>query len=722
MWVLSSAGRMGSDRVHSCAVPHLVIVESPGKTRKINAILGRDFVVRASFGHVRDLPDGRCHVGSHSRSSAGSVSSRGAALGLDIEAGWKPSWEVVETKARVVRELRSLGRAGVVYLATDLDREGEAIAWHLRELLGGAEDRFRRVTFSEITPAAVRAAFDRPRGIDYDLVWAQQARRFLDRVVGFTVSPLLSRRLRAPLSAGRVQSAALRILVARDEKIRVFRPVEFFGVDLLLGDGGDEPVAAQVVDAAGAVMRFDDRTEAAALAAHLGTAPVTLDDVASTDALQKAKPPFTTSTLQQAASSLLKLSVSDTMALAQKLYEGGRITYMRTDAVAVAPEAQRAAREWLVEAFGPDAVPERAPAYRSNEGAQEAHEAIRPTDPAVGPEAVDEEQRGLYDLVRRRLLASQMRPARIRRTRWTLSAPAPQGGVPVALAAEGRVVVDPGFLRVLPPASAADEPAGAPEVPAGTVWAPGTAEPEVSSSWTKPPPRYTEASLVAELESAGVGRPSTYANTLRTLVDRNYVLLDGRVFVVTPLGRLVCGRLVRHFPGVTDVGFTAELERSLDRVAAGKARMRGLLDGFYGRLRAELSGAESDPEFGPPKPALVDWPCPRCGERCAVVIERGQLVVACRTCPEPYPLAWAPKRAHRRRIRSESAEHAAAEQAASDQRLQARCGECGAAQQRWKVSAGGYVHLCAAWPACGGARVEGVPARAQRAGPRRRRG
>ena len=558
---------MGTGHVHSFAVPHLVIVESPGKTRKINAILGRDFVVRASFGHVRDLPDGRRHGGSGSRFGPRSVSCRGAALGLDVEAGWKPSWEVVETKARVVRELRSLGRAGVVYLATDLDREGEAIAWHLRELLGGAEDRFRRVTFSEITPAAVRAAFERPRGIDYDLVWAQQARRFLDRVVGFTVSPLLSRRLRAALSAGRVQSAALRILVARDEKIRVFRPVEFFGVGLLLGAGGEEPVTAQVVDAEGVVMRFDDRAAAAALAVHLETVPVTLDDVASTDALQHPKPPFTTSTLQQAASSLLKLSVSDTMGLAQKLYEAGRITYMRTDAVAVAPEAQRAAREWVAAAFGPEAVPERAPAYRSNEGAQEAHEAIRPTDPAVGPEAVDEEQAGLYDLVRRRLLASQMRPARIRRTSWTLSAPSPPGGVPVALAAQGRVVVDRGFHRVLPPAS--DEPAGAPEVPAGTVWTPGTAEPEVSLSWTKPPPRYTEASLVAELESAGVGRPSTYANTLRTLVDRNYVLLDGRVFVVTPLGRLVCGRLVRHFPGVTDVGFTAELERSLDRVAAG---------------------------------------------------------------------------------------------------------------------------------------------------------
>ena len=319
------------------------------------------------------------------------------------------------------------------------------------------------------------------------------------------------------------------------------------------------------------------------------------------------------------------------MATAQKLYEAGKITCMRSDAVMVAPEAQAAARSWLTAAFGEGAVPAEPPCY---EASQEAHEAIRPTDPAAGAEGIDPGHAPLYDLIRRRLLASQMTPARIRRTTWKLSAPGPSGQ-PVRLVAQGRVVVDPGFHRVLPPASLADEPPAVPDLAAGTVWAPGSAAPEVSSSWTKPPPRYTEASLVAELESAGVGRPSTYANTLKTLVDRRYVLLDGRVFVVTPLGRLVCARLRQHFPKVTDVGFTAELEKQLDEVASGRASMHPLLDGFYGKLRGELSDAESDRTFVPPKPAVVDRPCPGCGGPTAVLLERGQLVLACRTCPGP---------------------------------------------------------------------------------------
>ena len=674
----------------------LVIVESPGKTRKINDILGAAYRVRASFGHVRDLP------------SKGSGSRPSVLAGLDVAAGWKPAWEVIPDKARVVAELREAARAGVVYLATDLDREGEAIAWHLRDLLGGPEERFRRVTFSEITPDAIRAAFAAPRGIDYALVAAQQARRFLDRLVGYSVSPLLSRRFVARLSAGRVQSAALRILVDRDEQIRVFEAAPFYGVDALLppAPGFSDPVTAQLVDDRGEVRRFDDRAGADGLAAGLAAVPFRLVGVEVVDASQNPRPPFTTSTLQQAASSRLKMSVSDTMAVAQKLYEGGRITYMRSDAVALAPEAVAAARAWLVSAFGPGAVPEKAPVYAAREGAQEAHEAVRPTDPAYGGAGLpDDSQRRLYDLVRRRLLASQMRPARLRRSTWRVDA-RPDGSPPLRFVARGRVVVDPGFHRVLPPASAADEPPAVPDLPEGHVW-PAPVPLEVSTSWTKPPPRFTEASLVAELESRGVGRPSTYAQTLRVLSDRGYVLVDGRVFVVSPLGRLVCRALVRHFPRVSDVGFTADFERSLDEVASGKLAYKALLDRFYGTFSGELDAAGADREFALPRPALVaDLRCSGCSGPMALLFDAGALVVACRHCNPPVTLSWAPKRASRRVPKRESDQKAAAEQAAADQRLQVRCAVCGGAQQRWKLSTGGWLHLCQAWPACAGVRYE----------------
>ena len=502
-----------------------------------------------------------------------------------------------------------------------------------------------------------------------------------------------------------MQSAALAILAARDEKIRGFRPEEFFGVDLLLAVDGAEPVQASVVDAGCGAVRFDDRGEAEALAAHLASVAVTLDDTAQKDASQRPKPPFTTSTMQQAASSRLKLSVSDTMAIAQKRYEAGKITCMRSDAVMVALEAQTAARNWLTAAFE-GAVPAEPPRYESKEGSHEAHEAIRPTDPATGAEGIEPEHAPLYDLIRRRLLASQMTPARIRRTTWKLSAPGPSGQ-PVRLVAQDRVVVDPGFHRVLPPASLADEPPAVPDLAAGTVWAPGSAAPEVSSSWTKPPPRYTEASLVVELESAGVGRPSSYANTLKTLVDRRYVLLDGRVFVVTPRGRLVCGRLRQHFPKVTDVGFTAALERQLDEVASGRAGMHPLLDGFYGKLRGELSDAESDRTFVPPKPAVVGRPCPGCGGPTAVLLERGQSGAG-------VPYVSGPGGAGLVAQEGEAVGREAGVVQAGGVRA-GRCRPAAAVALRvvrrgaatlGKV-AGGYVHLCAAWPSCGGVAFEG---------------
>ena len=541
-------------------MPDLVIVESPGKTRKINEILGRGFVVRASFGHVRDLPQPPAKRSGGSAGNARSRPRQQVSLGLDVDAGWKPTWEVINTKAKVVRELRGLGRNGTVYLATDLDREGEAIAWHLRELLGGSEVRFRRVTFSEITPAAVQSAFERPRRIDYDLVHAQQARRLLDPVVGFTVSPLLSRRLRAGLSAGRVQSGALRILAERDEKIRVFTPAEFFGVDLALSIDDGEPVTAQVVDADGNVARFDQRPDAEALAAHLASVPATLDDVATVDASQNPKPPFTTSTLQQAASSLLKLSVSDTMATAQKRYEAGRITYMRSDAVFVAPEAQAAAREWLTAAFGEGAVPDQAPQYKSKAGAQEAHEAIRPTNPTAGSEGLEPEQAKVYDLVRRRLLASQMTPARIpqddleavgsRRIRGRFRAAGGQGP------GRGRSGIPPGAAAGFGGRRAAGGSGlgGRDGVGAGERGGAGLFLLDQAAA-------ALHGGVAGARARIGRGRPAVHVCEHAEDAGRPGLRAARRPRVRGDAARggSVCARLSRHFPKVTDVGFTAAL-------------------------------------------------------------------------------------------------------------------------------------------------------------------
>ena len=691
---------------------HLVIVESPGKTKKINEILGSGYRVRASFGHVRDLPS-RAPAASGGRGRTGGARGGGGEvpLGLDIAGGWKPTWEVLASKADVVAKLKAAAAgAETVYLATDLDREGEAIAWHLADLLGGRPDRFRRVSFSEITPAAVRAAFAEPRRLDVALVRAQLARRFLDRVVGWQLSPLLGRRVQYGLSAGRVQTAALNLLVERDEQIRTFVAAPFWTVEVSLTvEAGADPVVAQLVDDAVKVVRFEERAELDEALVLARSAPLRLEGVDRQAATQNPRAPFTTSTLQQAASSRLKLSVSDTMASAQRLYEAGHITYMRSDAVALAPEAKAAARAWLVAAFGESAVPAKPPTYEAKAGAQEAHEAIRPTDPARSPTAlgnVEDVDRHLYDLVRQRMLASQMAPARFERVTWRLVSEA-QGGL--RFAARGRSVVDPGFHRVLPPESLADEPPAVPDVAVGRLWDPlrgGDAVVEAVESHTKPPPRFTEASLVAELERQGVGRPSTYAQTIKTLIDRGYALLDRRVFVVTPLGRLLVDRVARYFAGLCDVGFTAKVEADLDVIAAGGRDHLAFLDGFYAGFREELGRAAGAADFC--RPARLQLPgltCPKCRRARLLSFFRGAMTADCPGCRREVPslgLEWAPKRASRKARRPESATAADAEQSAADQRMQSRCPACSGALGRWKVQGGGYLHLCQAWPRCSG--------------------
>ena len=526
----------------------LVVVESPAKCRTIQRCLGRDYLVRASLGHLRDLPAAR-------RGRKGAV-----ALGLDPDAAWKATWEVPPDRRSVVAGLRRLaGRTAPVVLATDCDREGEAIAWHLRQLLGGAAGRFTRVTFSEITESAIRTAFRAPRRLDMGLVHAQLTRRFVDRLVGWRVSPALTRGVDQARSAGRVQSVAARLVVEREREIAAFRPAPYWEVAVTLETPGG-PAVLPVADAGDAgsadAHRFADEAaarEAAAAIRAAGTARVV--SARSEPGVRHAHPPFTTSSLQQAASARLKLTVARTMELAQRLYEAGAITYMRTDAVALSAEAERGLRSQVEAAYGGEYVADPPNRFKVPGGAQEAHEAIRPTSfgPTGGP-GLDGDEARLYELIRRRALQSQMAPARIRKDyveaqagRWRLSL-------------AGVAVLFPGFEAAWPPDR---EAAAVPLLEEGAELRVGDVV--VAAKRTRAPKRFTQATLVRELDRRGIGRPSTYAQTIAVLLERGYV--ESRSRGVAP-PRPGCDRAGRSDGGVAD----APLRRPARLLVHGAAR------------------------------------------------------------------------------------------------------------------------------------------------------
>ena len=554
----------------------LVVVESPAKCRTIQRCLGRDYLVRASLGHLRDLPVAR-------RGRKGAV-----ALGLDPDKAWKATWEVPPDRRNVVAGLRRLaGRSGPVVLATDCDREGEAIAWHLRQLLGGAAGRFARVTFSEITEPAIRKAFRAPRRLDMGLVHAQLTRRFVDRLVGWRVSPALTRAVDQARSAGRVQSVAARLVVEREREIAAFSPAPYWEVDVTLETPGGAVVfpVADVGDVQSAdAHRFADEAaarEAAEAIRAAGTARVV--SVRSEPGLRHAHPPFTTSSLQQAASARLKLTVARTMELAQRLYEAGAITYMRTDAVALSAEAERGLRSQVAAKYGGEYVADPPNRFKAGGGAQEAHEAIRPTsfDPRGSP-ALDGDEARLYELVRRRALQSQMAPARIRRDRVEAQA----GRWRLALA--GVAVLFPGFEAVWPPDQ--EDPA-VPLLKEGAELRVGDVA--VAAKRTRAPKRFTQATLVRELDRRGIGRPSTYAQTIAVLIERGYVESRRRDLAATALGDRTVAWLMRHFGELLDYSFTAQLERQLDEVAAGSRGWQGVLDAFHRRLLKQVARASA---------------------------------------------------------------------------------------------------------------------------------
>ncbi|MDR7480996.1 MAG: type I DNA topoisomerase [Armatimonadota bacterium] len=589
----------------------LVVVESPTKARTLSKLLKRPYEVKASMGHVKDLPRSQ--------------------LGVNVEENFTPKYIVIKGKGPIIKDLKDAAKkASAVYMATDPDREGEAISWHLAELLGQVNPEIRRIEFHEITKEAVQRALRHPRAIDQNLVNAQQARRVLDRLVGYKLSPLLWRKLRGGLSAGRVQSVALRLVVDREREIEAFTPQEYWSVTGTFRTAGGEEFEARLFAREGArygspadegatVIRTE--AEAQALVAALRGVQYAVSEVRQRDQLRHPAPPFTTSTMQQEANRRLGYSAARTMAVAQQLYEGldvgdegtvGLITYMRTDSVRVAAAAQAEARDFVANAFGDAYLPERPRQYRSRRDAQGAHEAIRPTSIARTPERVKpflrSDQYRLYRLIWERFLASQMAAAVLD----TLSVDVTGG--PFLFRATGSRVKFPGYLILYREAAdngAPEQESWLPPLAAGEPLALAAVTP--AQHFTQPPPRYTEAALVRALEEKGIGRPSTYAPTIETIKKRGYVTSRDRRLVPTDLGRMVTDLLVEHFPEVVDVDFTASMEEDLDRVEEGRADWRQIVRDFYEPFAQTLQRAEAKIPVTELPEVAIGEPCPQCG-------------------------------------------------------------------------------------------------------------
>lgn len=590
----------------------LVIVESPAKAKTINKYLGSDFIVKSSVGHVRDLPTaGSAPASDPKERAAQAAITRKMApdekvryqakkkreqlvrrMGVDPKNGWAARYEVLPGKEKVVDELKKLAKsADAIYLATDLDREGEAIAWHLKEIIGGDDSRYQRVVFNEITKRAIQESFSKPTQLDTNRVNAQQARRFLDRVVGFEVSPLLWAKIARGLSAGRVQSVAVRLIVEREREIRAFVPEEYWQLHADLQRGDDAPVRFEVVRAHGKAFEPKSQADAAVAVSALSGSSFAVSDLEARKTSSRPPAPFITSTLQQAASTRLGFSVKKTMTLAQRLYEAGHITYMRTDSTNLSSESVASCRDYISEHFSGAYLPESPNRYGAREGAQEAHEAIRPSNVTLRAEALKDAERDaqrLYELIWRQFVACQMTPARYLSTTVTV------GAVGYEMTAKGRVVEFDGYTRVQSPMARKGDDAILPDYKVGDVLSLSELLP--SQHFTKPPARYGEASLVRELEKRGIGRPSTYAAIISTIQDRGYVKLENRRFYAEKMGDIVTQRLQESFEDLLDYGFTASMEENLDEVAEGRKDWRDVLDTFYDDFRAKLELAESPGE------------------------------------------------------------------------------------------------------------------------------
>ncbi len=703
----------------------LVIVESPAKAKTINKYLGKDYVVKSSVGHIRDLPASggvKKPVDAKERARQAAITRKMSPeeklvhkqrkareqlinrMGINPENGWEAHYEILPGKEKVVDELRKLAAtADNIYLATDLDREGEAIAWHLSEAIGGDTHRYRRVVFNEITKSAITEAFKKPGPIDQDRVDAQQARRFLDRVVGYMLSPLLWEKVARGLSAGRVQSVAVRLVVEREREIRAFIPEEYWTVftDLLTQAG--EKVRFEVRKQAGKA--FKPLDEATAMSAVELLQKSAYRVAAREDKPTKSKPsaPFITSTLQQAASTRLGFSVKKTMMLAQRLYEAGYITYMRTDSTNLSAEAVESCRAYIEENFGKPYLPPEPNRYSSKAGAQEAHEAIRPSSLDIKPtqlSGMERDAERLYLLIWQQFVACQMTPAEFTSTSVTVEAG------DFELRARGRVIRFDGFMKVQPPVAKKEEDVMLPEFHIGDLLKLRKVDP--NQHFTKPPPRYSEASLVKELEKRGIGRPSTYASIISTIQDRGYVHIENRRFYADKMGDIVTERLVESFSDLMNYSFTAKMEESLDAVAEGEKKWRQLLDEFYKEFSGKLVQAQ-DKEKGKGmrenSPTDTDITCENCGRFMQIRTGSTGVFLGC----SGYSLP--PKERCKNTmnlVSGDEAVNAEEDEEAESRQLRAkrRCSLCNTAMDSYLLDEKRKLHICGNNPDCPGYEVE----------------
>ena len=688
----------------------LVIVESPAKAKTISKYLGSEYIVQSSVGHIRDLPKKGTGITKRSslpknispeeKARLKAVNDRNRLIrrmGIDPDNGWKADWQIIPEKEKVLKSLKKAAKnVDNIYLATDLDREGEAIAWHLKEALGSDKYNYSRVRFNQITKDAILESFSDPKEIDLNLVKAYRARRFLDKVIGFELSPLLWKKIARGLSAGRVQSVALRLLDEKERLIQEFIPEEFWEIYLFASKDKNEKIKFNLLTKKNDPLL--KKSEVEEIKRKIESSELVINEIVKKPVKIKPKAPFITSTLQQSASTRLGFNVKRTMRVAQKLYEGGLITYMRTDAPSLSKESINEARKYVNENLGNNYLTNSPRIYSGSENAQEAHEAIRPTNSFLTPKDVinlSEEESRLYSLIWERFIASQLPDAEY------LSTSAKVYVGEKIFVAKGRELVFDGFTRVLKTSSKEEDIL--PSLHEDQLIIIDSVE--LEQKFTKPPARYSEAALVRELEKKGIGRPSTYANIISTIQDRGYVQIENKRFFVKKIGHIVAERLIESFHDIMDYDFTANLENNLDEVANGEADWRDVLDNFYKSFQNDLiSASDEDSGMRPGNiPTITDIVCP-CGKTNMVIRNSSNGVfLGCSgyqnegkdKCKETLNL-----------ISGDEAVSVDDSEEAENLLIKKRCPKCDTSMDNYLIDEFRKLHVCGKNPDCNGYIVE----------------